>query len=133
MEVLIAIALLGVFAPWLMSLPTRHYKLQIERFEALEKQRIADWSYSEVKELLFKNSIPWESLPEFAEPAATFSLSDVPLHLPGLSSKTIPRSFSLRCKREKEGKQGEIFRLYEMILSFSATEKHKYLILIQSV
>ncbi len=63
MEVLIAIALLSIFAPWLMTLPARHYQLQIQRFESQEKQRIADWSYSEIKELLLQHSIPWERLP----------------------------------------------------------------------
>lgn len=133
MEVLIAITLLAIFAPWLMSLPTHHYKVQIQRFESLEKQRIADWTYSEVKEILLKHSIPWKRLPEFDKPPMTFHLPEAPLYLPGLSSKTIKRSFSLRCRKEKEGKLGEIFRLYELIISFGDPEKHKYLILVQSV
>ena len=133
MEVLIAIALLSIFAPWLMTLPARHYQLQIQRFESQEKQRIADWSYSEIKELLLQHSIPWERLPEFKKPAVTFYLPDAQLYLPGLSSKTLKRSFTLRCKREKEGKQSEIYRLYELILSFGGPEKHKYFILIQLV
>lgn len=130
MEVLIAIALLSVFAPWLMRLPINHYKQQINRLESLERQRIADWTYSEVKELLIKQTIPWEQLPEFAQPPASHYLPPVQIHLPGFTPKTEKRSFTLQCIKEKEGKQGDIFRLYQLKVLL-AGEKFKYLLVIQ--
>lgn len=130
MEVLVAIALLSVFAPWLMRLPINHYKQQIKRLESLERQRIADWTCSEVKELLIKQSIPWERLPEFAQPPLSNFLPPVQIHLPGFPPKTEKRTFTLQCVKEKEGKQGEIFRLYQLKVLL-AEEKFKYLLVLQ--
>ena len=132
MEVLIAIAILAVFAPWLMRLPILHYKDQIQRFEVLDKLRIADWSYSEIKDLLFTRSISWENLPEFGQRSREIALPDTTLAMPGIPPKNVSRSFTMTCKKEKEGLHGEIFRLYEIKLNVGGIF-HNYLILIQSV
>lgn len=132
LEVLIAISLLAIFAPWLMRLPIHHYQEQIKHFEELEKQRISDWTYSEIKEMLLKHTIAWERLPALEKPAKEFSLPNTPLHLRGLGNKNLKRSFTLKCKKEKEGTQGEIFRLYELKIFIDASEK-KYLLVIQRI
>ncbi len=132
LEALIAISILIVFAPLLMRLPIHHYKAQVEYFEKLEKQRIADWTYSEIKETLLRQSIPWKALPEKEKGTKTFPLSDTKLHLRGLKPKTINRSFTLKCKGEKEGNQGEIFRLYKLKIRIEDS-LYEYLLLIQLV
>lgn len=132
LEVLIGISLLIVFAPLLMRLPIHHYKSQIRHFEELEKQRISDWTYSEIKETLLKGAIAWKMLPERSKDSKNFPLSNTSLYLPGLKSKTLKRSFALKCKSEKEGKQGEIFRLYELVI-YVGDSPFKYMLVIQLV
>jgi len=129
LEVLIAISLLAVFAPWLMRLPIRQYKAQIRHLEELEKRRLADWTYSEVREMLFKRLIPWKRLPEYEQPAVKFPLPTIALHLPSLPAKSIKRTFSLRCKKEKD-RQGAIFRLYELKIAIEDAT-YDYLLVLQ--
>lgn len=132
LEVLIAITLLIFFAPLLIRLPIHHYQAQVKHFESLEKERISDWTYSEIKEMLLRRSIPWKELPEHQKSAKEFPLPNTFLRLPGLLAKTLNRSFILKCKSEKEGKQGEIFRLYELSICVD-NSKYKYLLLIQLI
>lgn len=132
LEVLIAISLLIVFAPLLMRLPIHHYKQQVQHFEEIEKQRISDWTYSEIKEMLLKRSISWKMLPEKGKDPKKFPLSSVSLRLPGLKSKTLNRSFVLKCRSEKEGKEEEIFRLYELRI-YVGGSPFNYLLVIQLI
>ncbi len=132
LEVLIAVSLLIVFAPLLMRLPIHHYKSQIHHFEELEKQRIADWTYSEIKEKLFKQTITWKMLPERGKDPKNFPLPNASLQLPGLKSKPLQRSFAFKCKSEKEGKQEEIFRLYELTI-YVGGSPFKYMLVTQLI
>lgn len=113
LEVLLAIAVVAIFAAPLMRLPIRHYQVQIRRLEAFEYQRIADWTFSEIKEFLLKEAIPWEQLPSKGQ-SLTQTLPDSKLIVPRLKSRAIHRSFTLICKGEKEGPHGELFRLYRI-------------------
>lgn len=117
LEVLIAFTLLGLFMPMLMCLPLGHYKEQIKRLEQFEKRRLADWAFSEVKELLLKHAIPWDQLPARKDPPLKKKLDSVSLFIPNLFSKELPRSFSLKCVKEKNGNRGQLFRLYEATIS----------------
>ncbi len=130
LEVLIAVSLLIFFVPVLIRTPIHHYRAQVEHFEALEKQRISDWTYSEIKEMLLRRSISWKALPEKAKGLKTFPLPDASLRLPGLPPKALKRSFTLKCKREKEGKEGGLFRLYELNISIGDSS-YEYLVVIQ--
>ena len=124
LEVLLAIALVAVFAAPLMRLPIKHYRAQINRLESFECRRMADWTFSEVKELLLKEGIRWEKLPAKGQ-KLTQTLSDAKLLIPRLPSRSLPRSFTLTCKGEKEGIHGEIFRIYRVEITIG-TNKNSY-------
>lgn len=132
LEVLIAVSLLIFFVPVLIKIPVHHYQTQVKHFEELEKQRISDWTYSEIKETLLRRSIPWKTLPEKGKEPKQFPLPDACLELPGLPSKAVKRSFTLKCTKEKEGKEGETFRLYELTINVG-NSPYKYMLVIQLV
>lgn len=98
--------------------PIRLYRTEMKRFEEIEGERLADWTFSEIKEKLLKNEIPWKNLP--SKPGAAFSYPLPPLNIqiPGQSKKSIRRSYTLRCRREKEGLQGEIYRIFDVNIYF---------------
>ena len=131
MEVLLAISLIALFAAPLMRLPIKYYRAQINSLEAFERQRIADWTFSEIKEMLLKESIPWESLPAKKE-SIKLPLTDTRLLMPHLPSRLVHRSFLLKCKGEKQGLHGEIFRLYGIEISLDDEAKtYHYRMLVQ--
>lgn len=132
LEVLLAVALVALFAAPLMRWPIRHYRSQIDRLEEFERQRIADWTFTEIKENLLKEGIPWEKLPG-KEQSLTLYLSDVPMMLENLPSRTISRSYTLRCKGEKQGLHGEIFRLYKVEINLNKKKTYRYKILVQKI
>lgn len=126
LEALIALSLLAIFTPWLMRLPIEHYQRQIKAFEKIEEERIADWSYSEVKEMLLKQDISQDKLPLKGQKAFEWSLPDAQMHLPFLPPRLVHRMCKLECKREKEGSNGDIYRLYALTISLKHS-KYRYL------
>jgi hypothetical protein len=128
---MIGFTLLALFAPIVMRLPIEHYRNTIHSLELLEKQRISDWTYSEIKELLWKGSVPWNKLPGKGEPAIERPLSDITLYLPHVSEKTLQRSFTLRCTGEKAGRGGHLHRLYEMTVLLDQKPQCKYRMMFQ--
>ncbi len=115
-EVLIAILILTSFMLPIIKLPILHFQKQVDHLSQFEKRRIADWTFSEVKELLLKESIPLHKLPQKREEPVSFPLSEVLLEIPSLRSKKISRSFTLKCTGEKEGLKGETYRIYKMVI-----------------
>jgi hypothetical protein len=132
MEVLLAIALVAVFAAPLMRWPIKHYRSQISRLESFECQRIADWTFSEIKELLLKEGIRWENLPSKGQ-KITQTLSDAKLLIPRLPSRSVHRSYTLSCKGEKQGLHGEIFRIYRVEICIDTKTPYKYRVLVQRI
>ncbi len=88
--------------------------------EEMEGERLAEWSFSEVKEKLLRREIPWENLPSPTEETAPIALPSINVQIPGYHPKTIERSFTLRCKEkgEKRGKKGEIYRMLYVTVKF---------------
>lgn len=132
LEVLLAISLVALFAAPLMRWPIQYYRSQISRLESFELQRIADWTFTEVKEILYKETIPWEKLPA-KDQSVVRTLPDMQIHIPNLSARTVRRSFTLKCKGEKQGIHGEVFRLYRVDVDVGAGKPYRYRILIQRI
>jgi hypothetical protein len=132
LEVLLAIAVVSLFAAPLMHWPIEHYQSQIRRLEHFEYQRIADWTFSEIKEFLLKEGIPWEKLPAKKQ-TLTLPLSDAPLVLPRFPGRFVHRSYLLDCRGEKEGIHGEIFRIYQVKVFINEKNKFCYRLLIQKI
>lgn len=110
LEILIAFFLVSLCAVPLIQRPLELYRLELERLEGIEKERLADWTFSEVKEMLLKNEIPWKKLPNKGEESPPFSLSDAKIQLPNCKPKMIRRSFILTGRGEKVGAGGAEYR-----------------------
>jgi hypothetical protein len=125
LEVLIALLFVSLCIAPMMQAPLAVFKKERKNLEQMEKERLADWSFSEVKERLLKNEIPWEKIPKQYEETGPFPLPDVKIELPGYKPKTIKRIFTLYGQGKKEGKGGQDLRqLYVRI--FLDGEKEKY-------
>lgn len=120
LEILIAILLASLCVIPLIQSPIQSYRAEMRLLEEMEGERLAEWSFSEVKDKLLKNEIPWEKLPSLTEKTAPIGLPPITLQIPGSKPKKIERSFVLRCgkKGEKEGLKGEVYRLMHVDISF---------------
>lgn len=98
--------------------PLRLYLKEMKLLEETEGERLADWTFSEIKETLLKNEIPWKELPSDEESAITYRLEPAAIQIPGRSQKKINRTFTLKCRKEKEGLQGEIYRIFDVNIYF---------------
>jgi hypothetical protein len=87
--------------------------------EEIEGERLADCSFMEIKEKLLKNEIPWKKLPPNKSPPLSYPLAAVQLQIPGKAQKTIQRFFTLTCVKEKEGLNGEIYRIFDVNIYFT--------------
>jgi hypothetical protein len=116
MEVMIALALIAISIVPLMRMPIVHFQREVEHLAQFEKHLIADWAFSEVKELLLKNSIPWEKLPRKNDPPLLYPLSKVDLEIPGIRTQTLARAAQLKCTGEKESENGNRYHLFEITI-----------------
>lgn len=109
-EILIGLALVTACIAPLVKNSISLYRAETERLENLELERLADWTFSEIKEMLLKNEIPWSKLPDFNEITSPFFLPEKTIQLPGSSPKTVSRNFTLKGQGKKEGKNNEEYR-----------------------
>ncbi|PIS02318.1 MAG: hypothetical protein COT85_06005 [Chlamydiae bacterium CG10_big_fil_rev_8_21_14_0_10_42_34] len=110
LEVLFAFTLVIVCAVPLVKQPLKLYRSELEYLEKMELERLADWTFTEIKESLLKNEILWEKIPTKNEKSALFPLSAKTIEIPGSKNKQIKRQFFLKCRGEKRGKKDEIYR-----------------------
>lgn len=103
-----------------MQSPVEIYRKEIQLLEEMEGERLAEWSFSEIKEQLLNREIPWEKLPSPTEKTASIALPEITIEIPGCRPKKIERSFTLRCKKtgEKKGLKGEIYRMLYVDIQF---------------
>lgn len=100
-EVLIAFLLVTICSVPLVKQPLKLYKDEMEYLEKMERERLADWSFTEIKEILIRNDIPWEKLPIKGAETAPIPLSPMTLELPGCRKKLIERSFVLKGRGQR--------------------------------
>jgi len=105
--------------------PLRLYLSEMKLLEEIEGERLADCTFLEIKEKLLKNEIPWKNLPVHKGPRITYPLSTSTIQVPGRPKKSIQRSFSLKCRREKEGLRGEIYRIFDVNIDFKPRLSHR--------
>lgn len=129
-EVLIALFLVTLCIVPLVREPIIMFTNEWKELEMLELERIADWTFSELKEKFLKNEIPWEKIPKYKGKTGPFFLPDVQLQLPGHRPKKISRQFILHGKGKKDGRQGEEFRQVHITLSLNK-QKYRYRVPIQ--
>lgn len=119
LEVIIALTLVALCAIPLILKPIRVYRSEMRSLEEGEGERLADWTFSEIKERLLKNEIPWEKLPALNETTPPFLMSSSTISVPGRKPKRIERAFTLYGKGEKQGIGGEIYRMIYVKIHFS--------------
>lgn len=125
LEVLIAFTLAVLCIVPLVKEPLHYYRTELKSLENLEKERIADWVFTEIQEQLLKNEIPWDSLPSFQKSTPRKALPPAQLHIPGCLPKQIPCFVSFYCAGEKEGLKGEQYKMLHVKIYFSSDEEVK--------
>ena len=129
LEILVSILLVSLCLIPLVQSPVQSYRAQMRLLEEMEGERLAEQSFSEVKEKLLNHEIAWEKLPALSEKSIRRSLPSIHIEIPGAARKKIERSFVLRCnkKGEKEGVNGEIYRMMYVDIDFKPrlTQKKK--------
>lgn len=118
LEVMIALTLVVLCAIPLILKPIRVYRSEMRFLEEGEGERLADWTFSEIKEQLLKNDLPWEKLPALNETTLPFPMSPSTISVPGRKPKRIERSFTLYGKGEKQGIGKEIYRMLYVKIHF---------------
>jgi hypothetical protein len=109
-EALIALTLLTVCAVPLVKQPLKLYKEEIAFLHAMELERLADWTFTEIEEMFLKNEIPWDQIPTLHVKSDPFPLSDATIRVPGCEPKQVVRSFTLTGRGEKTCANNEQYR-----------------------
>lgn len=110
LEVLIALSLVLICAIPLVKQPLKLFRDEMVHLQKMELERLADWTFTEIKEILLKNEIPWKKIPLKYGESGPFDLPSTTIAIPGCSPKEIERTFTLVGRGEILGKQGEVYR-----------------------
>ena len=110
LEILIAFALVELCAVPLVRKPLKMFREEMKYLLEMEQERLADWTFTEIKELLLKNEIAWEKIPLKKGKSGPFELPNATIEIPGCPTKNIERSFTLTGRGEIIGKQNEVYR-----------------------
>lgn len=126
-EVLIALTLLLLCAYPLSRMPIAQYMAEMRSLESVERQRMADWTFSEVVEQLYSNTLSWSHIPNKEKGGSwVISLPAKPITLLS-KTKQITRSARLRCMQEKIDPVAGDLRLIEIaILLDTQDQKEVY-------
>lgn len=122
MEVLIALSIVTLCIIPLVSQPLRIIKRELAKLELMEKERLADRSFSEVKEMFLKGEILWEMVPDLYQTTGPFFLSNAKIDFLEHKEKSIRRKFTLYGKGRKPGANGEEYRQIYVKIFFDADE-----------
>lgn len=123
LEILIALFLIAVCAIPLVMQPLTAYRREMGQLLIIEKERLADWTFSEVKEKFLNQEIPWAKIPPKSEFSEMFSLPLGQITIPGAQAKEIKRSYQLKCTGEKETEEGQITKQLEITI---VLDENKY-------
>jgi hypothetical protein len=132
LEILIAFTLVAMCAVPLIRQPALFFRKQIDSFVLLEKERIADWTFTEIKEILLKNEIAWEKIPPKGLTSPPFKLAPASLQIPNCKKPPVKRSFTLHCTGEKPGRNEEIYRSLEINVKLD-NDEYKFRIPVQRI
>lgn len=102
LEILIAFFLVSLCAIPLVTGPLKLHRQQTLQLVELEKERLADWTFCEIKEMLLKNEIPWKKIPLKGVETSPFSLKSARIQIPNSKLRNIKREFTLKGRGEKE-------------------------------
>jgi hypothetical protein len=122
LEILIAISLIVLSLIPLVREPIHLHMAEKLRFEKMEGNRIAAWTYTEIREKFLKGEFRWEQIPSLKAKSKVFDLPPVPLLVPPVADKIVTRTFQLKTLKEKE-QDGRISRLIAIHLKVGPCER----------
>ncbi|HSX27119.1 MAG TPA: hypothetical protein VLE89_08970 [Chlamydiales bacterium] len=131
LEVLIALLLVICCAVPLVTQPLILFRKEVKTLEEVEQERLANWTFTEIKEKLFKNEISWERLPSKGITSPSFPLPPIALQIPGCNSKPMARSYTLSCSGEKTGTHEETYRSFLVRIAIGNKKKYSYRLIVQ--
>ena len=116
--------------PW-TRVPIQIYRAELEQLERFERQRMADWAFSEIKEKLYNHEIPWRALPIRSKEKTVplnGELSEQEVRIGG-SVKKFKRSYKIVCSGEKTTPQSVVYRIFLVTVEISPKlpKEQKYL------
>lgn len=120
-EVLVAIALVTLCLVPLIQRPLQSYRTEKALLFEMEGERLAEWTFSEVKEKFLKNEIPWSRIPRPGMVSQPISLPKATISLPGQKDMIVERTFTMKCGKrgEKTSGQGDCYRLLRIEITFT--------------
>lgn len=125
LEILIAFVLVSLCIVPLVKQPLKLYREEILALEKMERERMADWAFTEIREKLLTHEILWAKIPAKGEKTERFLMRSETLSIPGCRPKLIKREFQLIGKAEKMGYKEEIYR--QLLISiFLDGEKYDF-------
>ena len=127
LEVLIAFSLIFICVIPLIQQPLRLFRTEWQRLEEMETERLAAWTFSEVKEKLLNGEFSWDQIPEKKKKSPSYTLADGWIEIPGAVPKKVIRKFYLTGKKEKTGLQNEVIRKIEISIVLNG-KKYQYFV-----
>ena len=116
LEVLIALSLISLSMVHLMLRPIHLHRGAVKQLERIEADRIAAWTFSEIKEKFLKNEVRWSQIPDFHTYSPWISLPDTSLQIPQLSAHSASRKYRFHTTKEKTENSGQISRLVSITI-----------------
>jgi hypothetical protein len=113
LEVLIALALISLFAIPLVRAPLETIHEETKSLCNLELERNASLAFAEVKELFYTQSIPWDSLSE-KKPLVH------PLGTQTIGTRTFEKTAHIHVSKEKVIRGGQTMRKLGVTLTFAS-------------
>jgi hypothetical protein len=110
LEVLLAFFLIALCLVPLVKYPLEFYKTEMQQLEKVEFERLADLTFTEVKEKFLKGEVSWAEIPAKGETVGPFPLPPAELLIPGRGGKKVHRRFYMQVKGEKEGVQKQVYK-----------------------
>jgi hypothetical protein len=100
-----------------MRQPILLFRSEVEQLEQIEADRIAAWTYTEIREMFLKNQFSWAQIPPLKGKSRRLQLPE--------ASNGISRGFTLKTLKEKQGKDGKILRLISIHIDIGSGKKRR--------
>jgi hypothetical protein len=118
LEVLLAIQLVAFGALYVIQNPLRFFRAEIQSLSSMEYQRLADWTFSEIKEQFYLQQIPLEKIAA-KKKESDFSLWGKPLETSFPQMLRPVYRFYRIYGKEREGKDKNKYRYLTIELFLS--------------
>jgi hypothetical protein len=123
LELLIAFTLVALCALPLVHDPLHSLRSEIQIFEKVELERLAEVSFADLKAELYRNEIPWEAFD--TSKYKLHKQDSVRIQLKGVCERTYLRSYYLSTKYHKKAADQEDHRIVNIKIAFTKPGKGK--------